>query len=122
MSWDIEHAILPIAAILSVSIGWLCARRRDSVLESRPTPLSNMRTLPRAEFFVFKVMPDVHASANDSVRLFESEDALVSDDRMSRRFTWILLGRDSFRRYFATARAALSITPATSLGCDTKTQ
>jgi hypothetical protein len=79
ISWDIEHAILPIAAILSVSIGWLCARRRDSFRGSRPTPLSNMRIFPRSEIFVVEVLPDVHASANDWVKLIESEDSLLGD-------------------------------------------
>jgi hypothetical protein len=53
ISWDIEHAILPIADILSASISWLGARRCGSFRRSRPTPLSNMRILPRSETLGF---------------------------------------------------------------------
>jgi hypothetical protein len=39
-----------------------------------------MRILPRSEIFVVEVLPDVLASANDWVRLIESEDSLLGDD------------------------------------------
>jgi hypothetical protein len=53
-SWDIEHAILPIADILSASSKWLCALPCGSFRRSRPTPRSNMRILPRSESFTFR--------------------------------------------------------------------
>src|ERR1700734_582963 len=53
ISWDIEHAILPIADILSVSISWSDADRCGSFRRSKSTPLSNIRRLPRSELSVF---------------------------------------------------------------------
>jgi hypothetical protein len=55
ISWDIEHAILPIADILSASIRW------------RATHLSNVRILPRSEIPSFlrrvaTVFPGDHSS------------------------------------------------------------
>src|ERR1700733_9057380 len=53
ISWDIEHAILPIADIRSASISWTCARRRSSFRRSRAAHLSKMRILPPSEISGF---------------------------------------------------------------------
>src|ERR1700719_2892670 len=68
-----------------------------------------------------EALADLHASMNDVVRVIESKDSPLGDDRMSRRFTWPLRLLGFLRRpsYFETARAALSIASATSLGCET---
>jgi hypothetical protein len=67
-------------------------------------------------------VPDLYASMNDVVRVIESEDSSLL---VTTEFGEVSPGPsgcgDSLRSpsYFETALAALSITSATSLGCDT---
>jgi hypothetical protein len=80
-SCDIEHAILPIADILPVSIKNLCSLRFASFRRSElMPPLPNLMRLPLPSLFGIEALSDLQASIGDSVSAIESEDLLLPDD------------------------------------------
>ncbi len=50
---NIEHAIMPIAAILSASIRWLLMPAAAALFVDHDQPLSKMKLLPQSEIFGF---------------------------------------------------------------------
>jgi hypothetical protein len=120
--------ILPIADILADSVSRPCSHRWSSLRRSRPTPLSNMRILPRSEISgflrcVLTVPPCELCSCRSrqlaSKRIPSGEDSRRRHLLQDKADSEFALGPVREVRAISTARAALSVASATFTGCDT---